>query len=71
MEPSNGYVVNDNCVFGAEVLVIKSEHVNECLRLVKNGASVKREWKISDFSKQGEVWVSEEFDVGNYQWYLL
>ena len=71
MEPSNGYVVNDNCVFGAEVLVIKSECVNKCLRLAKDAASVKREWKISDFSKLDEVMDLEEltFDVGNYKWY--
>ncbi|XP_042064177.1 ubiquitin C-terminal hydrolase 13-like [Salvia splendens] len=32
MEPTNGYVADDNCVFGAEVLVVKSERVNEFTR---------------------------------------
>ncbi|XP_047978778.1 uncharacterized protein LOC125220668 [Salvia hispanica] len=71
MNPTNGYVVDDNCVFGAEVLVIKSERVNECLRLVKDAAPTKHEWKIPNFSKLGDVWESEDFDVGNYKWYLL
>ncbi|KAG6419885.1 hypothetical protein SASPL_116397 [Salvia splendens] len=68
MNPTNGYVVGDNCVFGAEVLVIKSKRVNECLRLVKDAASIKREWKIPNFSKLGDIWRSEEFDVGECKW---
>ncbi|KAL1561393.1 hypothetical protein AAHA92_04102 [Salvia divinorum] len=66
MDPSNGYVVDDNCVFGAEVLVIESERVSECLSLVKDAVAIKHEWEIPDFSKG--VWRSEEFYVGKYKW---
>ncbi|XP_057793916.1 uncharacterized protein LOC131010417 [Salvia miltiorrhiza] len=68
MDPSKGYVVDDGCVFGAEVFVIKSQRVNECLSLVKHTSVFKREWKISGFSKLGDVWNSEEFYVGNHKW---
>ncbi|XP_042059072.1 BTB/POZ and MATH domain-containing protein 6-like [Salvia splendens] len=71
MEPSNGYVVGDGCVFGAEVLVIRSERVNECLRLVGDAASVEHEWTISDISNPDGVLCSEEFDVGNYKWNIV
>ncbi|EYU36702.1 hypothetical protein MIMGU_mgv1a025314mg, partial [Erythranthe guttata] len=31
----NGYIVDDSCVFGAEVFVVKSERVVECVSLLK------------------------------------
>lgn len=68
-DPSNGYLVDDNCVFGAEVFVIKGDQrVNECLCLLKETAPVKRDWQLSHFSEMEQVWNSEAFDVGGYEW---
>ncbi|XP_057777930.1 uncharacterized protein LOC130996650 [Salvia miltiorrhiza] len=69
MDPSKGFVVDDSCVFGAEVFVIKPQRINECLSLVKLTAPTIHEWKISGFSKLiNNSWTSEEFVVGNYKW---
>ncbi|KAI3440957.1 uncharacterized protein J3R85_002994, partial [Psidium guajava] len=37
-DPSNGYLVDDTCVFGVEVLVTKSSGVGECLTLIENAS---------------------------------
>ncbi|KAI3459821.1 hypothetical protein Pfo_016484 [Paulownia fortunei] len=67
-DQSNGYVVDDNCVFGAEVFVNKSQRVIECVSLLKVTVPYKRDWKISKFSELEDVWTSEEFSVGGHQW---
>ncbi|KAH6786553.1 hypothetical protein C2S52_006105 [Perilla frutescens var. hirtella] len=71
MDSNNGYVVDDNSVFGAEVFVIKSQRINECLSLLKETAPCKRDWKLSSFSKLLCVWNSGEFVVGNHKWNVV
>ncbi|EYU41010.1 hypothetical protein MIMGU_mgv1a026254mg [Erythranthe guttata] len=68
LDPSNGYLVNDSCVFGAEVFIIKSETVTECLYLKNVDIPYKRDWKIPNFSLQGHVWQSEQFTAGDQKW---
>ncbi|PHU12191.1 Protein CYPRO4 [Capsicum chinense] len=46
------------------------EAIGECLSMVKSNNSFKREWKICNFSKLGEDWLSEVFTVGDYKWKL-
>ncbi|XP_059281911.1 BTB/POZ and MATH domain-containing protein 2-like isoform X2 [Lycium ferocissimum] len=70
-EASNGYLVDDKCVFGAEIFVIQRQAISECLSMVKSNDSFKREWKICNFSNLGKDWFSEEFTVGDYKWKLL
>ncbi|KAL9162543.1 hypothetical protein ABFS82_07G097000 [Erythranthe guttata] len=68
-DPSNGYLVDDNCVFGAEVSVVKKEaFAIECLSLKNFEIPYKRDWKIPNFSKLGEFWKSEEFSAGGHKW---
>ncbi|KAG5596714.1 hypothetical protein H5410_037946 [Solanum commersonii] len=69
-EASNGYLVDDKCVFGAEIFIVQRQAIGECLSMVKSTDSFKREWKICNFSKLGENWISEEFTVGGYKWKL-
>ncbi|KAL2456947.1 TRAF-like family protein [Forsythia ovata] len=69
-DPSNGYLVDDICVFGAEVFVIKNKGTKECLSLLKVTDSFKREFKISKFSEVGDIWYSEEFKAGDHKWKL-
>ncbi|KAH0743733.1 hypothetical protein KY290_031726 [Solanum tuberosum] len=70
-EASNGYLVNDKCVLGAEIFVVQRQAIGECLSMVKSTDSFKREWNICKFSKLGENWLSEEFTVGDHKWKLL
>ncbi|KAL2459799.1 uncharacterized protein Fot_54543 [Forsythia ovata] len=70
IDPSNGYLVDDTCLFGAEVFVIKNKGTKECLSLLKVTDSFKREFKISRFSRLGEIWYSEEFKAGDHKWKL-
>ncbi|MCD7459412.1 hypothetical protein HAX54_040869 [Datura stramonium] len=67
---SNGYLVEDKCVFGAEIFVVQSRAIGECLSLVKSNGSFKREWKICNFPNLDEDWVSEEFNVEGHKWQL-
>ncbi|KAL7145553.1 hypothetical protein ABFS83_07G092300 [Erythranthe nasuta] len=71
-DPSNGYLMNDSCVFGAEVFVVKREAVTECLSLnsVHPPPSYKHDCKISNFKKLEGRWESEEFSAGGHKWYV-
>ncbi|CAA3018738.1 probable inactive serine threonine- kinase fnkC [Olea europaea subsp. europaea] len=66
--PSNGYLVDDTCVFGAEVFVAKNKGIRECLSFLKVTDSCKRELKISKFSELENEWYSEEFNDGDHKW---
>ncbi|KAL3637484.1 hypothetical protein CASFOL_018652 [Castilleja foliolosa] len=65
-DPSNGYIVDDKCVFGAEVIVNENKAVTECMSL--KSVEYKHEFKISNFSTCKGEWFSEEFTVG-HKWY--
>ncbi|KAL8048881.1 hypothetical protein ABFX02_07G096000 [Erythranthe guttata] len=73
-EPSNGYLVDDNCVFGAEVFVVKreAEDVTQCFYLRDVGIPFKRYWMIPNFSKLGDkdIWKSQEFTAGCKKWMI-
>ncbi|CAI9776381.1 unnamed protein product [Fraxinus pennsylvanica] len=66
--PSNGYLVDDSCVFGAEVFVVKNEGIRECMSILKVTNSFKHELKISKFSELEKEWNSQEFNVGDHKW---
>ncbi|KDO40758.1 hypothetical protein CISIN_1g026621mg [Citrus sinensis] len=54
-DASNGYLVGDTCVFGAEVLVKeRNKCKGECLFLAKltSASNYKHVWKIENFSKK-------------------
>ncbi|KAL7145552.1 hypothetical protein ABFS83_07G092200 [Erythranthe nasuta] len=68
-DPSKGYLVNDNCVFGAEVFVLNTTHAAVgCLSLKNVDIPYKREWTIYEVSSLVNVWSSEEFKAGGYKW---
>ncbi|KAH0656092.1 hypothetical protein KY285_030974 [Solanum tuberosum] len=69
-EASNGYLVDDKCVLGAEIFVVQRQTIGECLSMVKSTDSFKCEWKICNFSNLGEEWFIEEFNVDDYKWKL-
>ncbi|KAJ4723408.1 Ubiquitin carboxyl-terminal hydrolase 12 [Melia azedarach] len=70
-DASNGYLVDDTCVFGAEVFV-KERNVakGECLSMIKNSTSFKHVWKIEKFSYLTNYKDSELFTAANHKWKL-
>ncbi|KAH9687473.1 TRAF-like family protein [Citrus sinensis] len=71
-DASNGYLVGDTCVFGAEVLVKeRNKCKGECLFLAKltSASNYKHVWKIENFSKlEAKLYESEVFVAGNQKW---
>lgn len=72
-DASNGYVVDDTCVFGAEVFVCKerTKRKIEHLLRVDHAVMYKQVWKVEHFSKlKAEYYVSKPFNAGDQKWYL-
>ncbi|KAI3423356.1 uncharacterized protein J3R85_011090, partial [Psidium guajava] len=70
-DEQNGYLVDDTCVFGAEVFVTgeKSTGKGENVSMVKDAVVEKRTWKVNNFSKlDKEFTESKVFVAGNQKW---
>ncbi|XP_075645082.1 uncharacterized protein LOC142615839 [Castanea sativa] len=70
-DASNGYLVDDTCVFGAEVFVSKQRSMDkeECLTLIKDSITKKCLTMFENYSKlTGESHYSAPFNVGNHKW---
>ncbi|XP_048335419.2 MATH domain and coiled-coil domain-containing protein At3g58370 isoform X1 [Ziziphus jujuba] len=68
---SNGYLVNDSCLFGAEVCVINHTHTWESLSMVKKPLNGTFTWKLENFSTLNKTsYVSPTFSVGERNWFL-
>ncbi|KAL7111053.1 hypothetical protein ACP275_05G063900 [Erythranthe tilingii] len=66
---SNGYLVDDKFVLGAEVFVLKRERVVESVKLLKPSIYLRtHDWKISRFSELEDVWISDKFPMGGFNW---
>ncbi|KAJ0093409.1 hypothetical protein Patl1_27049 [Pistacia atlantica] len=66
--PLKGYLIDDTCVFGAKVFVVKSTFKGECLSMIKEPATCYHLWEITEFSTLlDEKYLSEPF--GDYNWY--
>ncbi|PHT53997.1 hypothetical protein CQW23_08459 [Capsicum baccatum] len=66
-DPSKGYLVNDKCIFGVDVYVIKNQGIGECLLSLNGVKPYKHEWKINEFTKLKSYVYSEEFTVEGYK----
>lgn len=71
-DASNGYLVDDTCVFGAEVFVKEKNLVRgESLSVIKNTSTCnyKYAWKIENFSKlEATFFESGVFGDGDHKW---
>ncbi|KAK7836497.1 ubiquitin carboxyl-terminal hydrolase 12 [Quercus suber] len=70
-DASNGYLVDDTCVFGAEVFVSKQRSMDkeECLALIKDSITKKSVIRFENYSKLTvESHYSAPFNVGNHKW---
>ena len=67
--PSNGYLVNDNCSFGVEVFVVKNTSKIEHLSMIKDPITCKLAWTFDSFSRKTlECYESKLFVGGDYKW---
>ncbi|XP_074567010.1 uncharacterized protein LOC141823620 [Curcuma longa] len=72
----SGLLVNDRCVFGAQVLqafaISKSdkEGIHESWSLNKDLTPRKHTWAFKDVSKSNVVLQSKAFAAGGYNWYI-
>ncbi|KAK9934106.1 hypothetical protein M0R45_021262 [Rubus argutus] len=69
-DASNGYLVDDTCVFGAEVFVCKETRPPKvCPSIIKcTSKTYKHAWKVWKFSSLGGQSYGEEFTAGGYKW---
>ncbi|KAL6188402.1 hypothetical protein ACLB2K_039795 [Fragaria x ananassa] len=68
---SNGFLVDDTCVFGAEVFVCKERRTGkgQCLARMKGASVCKHVWKVDKLSSLGaQIFRSEQFTAGDYNW---
>nr|POF19568.1 isoform 2 of ubiquitin carboxyl-terminal hydrolase 12 [Quercus suber] len=69
---SNGYLVNDCCIFGVEIFVHEHSAKRECLTMIKEPPNRIMTWKIENFSKKDKVlYVSQVYVVGELKWKIL
>ncbi|KAK4273191.1 hypothetical protein QN277_021639 [Acacia crassicarpa] len=69
---SNGFLIEDACVFGAEIFVIKPPSKREHLSMIHEPPLLSYRWKFDNFSKVNlEKYESELFPAGNYRWKLV
>lgn len=70
-DPSNGYLVNDTCVVGAEVYVRREKlsGKGECLSMIKDAITYKNTWRIDNFSNLTEETAdSKIFNSADHKW---
>lgn len=72
---SNGYLIDDSCIFGVEIFPVKYTGNGETLVMnIVEPTEVTFEWKIDKFSKickrkpNGRIEFSDQFAVGKYKW---
>ena len=67
--PSNGYLVDDCCAFGVELLVIKASGKGETFSILKEPKVGIFTWKLENFSTLSNMsYNSEVFTAGHCQW---
>ncbi|KAF7819632.1 MATH domain and coiled-coil domain-containing protein [Senna tora] len=70
-DPSKGYLVNDSCVFGAEVFAVQCSSKWECFSMIKPPINKNSyTWKIQNFAACKEYLVSPTFEAGGESWKL-
>lgn len=68
-DAGNGFLVDDTCVFGAEVFVCKERSTGkgEYLRMIKDPIVYKHTYKVDKLDT--ECSESKEFTAGGQKWY--
>ncbi|XP_021292614.1 uncharacterized protein LOC110422911 isoform X2 [Herrania umbratica] len=70
-DASNGFLVNDSCVFGVEVFAIRSGNKGERFRTLREQSKSVYIWTVQKFSElKATGHFSEPFSVGGFKWRL-
>ncbi|KAG6663316.1 hypothetical protein CIPAW_02G017700 [Carya illinoinensis] len=71
--PLNGYIIDDSCILGAEVFVIKGiGKQGVCLSMINQPQINYFTWRVDKFrSLQGNYYISDVFRVEGRKWKLL
>lgn len=70
-DESKGYLIDDCCIFGVEIFVIKHTSKGECLSLMKQPVHSTFTWSIQNFSSlDRESCKSQVFATGGHKWYV-
>ncbi|KAL1212723.1 Ubiquitin C-terminal hydrolase 12 [Cardamine amara subsp. amara] len=68
---NEGYIVQDTCSFGAEILLVKPVQLQEKVTFVSNPPHNVFTWRIHSFSTlENKVYYSDDFLVGDRYWRL-
>ncbi|PSR86049.1 Ubiquitin carboxyl-terminal hydrolase [Actinidia chinensis var. chinensis] len=71
-DSSNGYLINDACVFGVDIFVLKQTRKGECLSMMEDAVTTNYTWKIKSFSTYTrDFYPSEAFTVGDHKWRII
>ncbi|XP_062165031.1 uncharacterized protein LOC133871622 [Alnus glutinosa] len=71
-DSSNGYLVDDTCIFGVEVFVIKGTCRGEILSMVNQPQPNYFTWRIDNYTTlKDEVYFSDQFTVEGRGWNLF
>ncbi|XP_048427957.1 uncharacterized protein LOC103961303 isoform X1 [Pyrus x bretschneideri] len=73
-DASNGYVIDDSCVIGAEVFVCNERRAGkgESISMIEVGVMCKHVWKVENFSRlSADCCESEPFPAGERKWKIL
>ena len=68
---SNGYLIDDKCVFGAEVFVCKERKTGKanCISRIKSPCMYKHVWELQHFSELDlPCYISQPFTVEGQKW---
>lgn len=69
---NNGYIVQDTCSFGAEILIVKPAEIQEKVTFISNPPHNVFTWKILRFSSlEDKFYYSADFLVGDRYWLVL
>ncbi|XP_040992263.1 uncharacterized protein LOC121239172 isoform X3 [Juglans microcarpa x Juglans regia] len=70
-DPSNGYIVDDSCILGAEVLVMKRTGRGVCLSMIKQPQTNYFTWRVDNFvARKNDYYYSDVFIVEGRKWKL-
>ncbi|KAG5386918.1 hypothetical protein IGI04_038388 [Brassica rapa subsp. trilocularis] len=68
---NQGYIVQDTCSFGAEILIVKPAEQQEKVTFISNPPNNVFTWKILRFSSlEDKFYYSDDFLVGDRYWRL-
>lgn len=71
---TNGYLIDDSCVFGVEIHEVKNTGNGETIKMFSDPLEATFDWKIREFSRISKEKVypekldSEEFRCGQSKW---